>query len=764
MKAEADLESTLEVNLPGPDSPEESRGLGRLRTMLIEMRISILMRLYRFASLSLSSVLFLWFPGPYHLYTQLGLIFLVLSTAVLFIFLYEHFWEKTNTISLLILVEIVGISTLLAFTGGFSGPFLWYALNPFIVASASFSFTLAWLVLAVLFATTFISEQYFYFANMVQPAMLFPGYHPILNLVVIALIIHLYARMHMMMSERLMERSSQQRELMSAQENLSANYQVFKGLSNFQREVVSYSYSRDIYQTLVNTVLNIFPLRQAAILIPPPDFQPRPQHLEDESNETSSDFQVISPDSDKNGPKTDLIRQELERRWRELASAAAKKPLISENRRWIALPLRGQDKAITAVFIGWLKPGINPLLFAENLYLFIRFTEQTTEWLSMFKQKERVLQHISAVYEAVETVSSQNDPRVVIDLFASYARALTDCDKTIFWMANTGDGQSDEYYPIYSVKGPRDTFPEEQWQATLLQVWAEMQNRQEPVSVDLEPESDEKARLISVPVKTGSHCFGMLACMQSNYTFSTDEVIQILSVLADLSAIAVVRTRAEMFAEQLLVIDEQKRIANEIHDNISQNLFSIVYSIDALSRETNSIMNQPHQETLKDIKNLSAETARELRALIYRLNPREEANETFISEVAGYLKKMARMNDIEIKHTFSGSTEYLNPAICRNLYRIIKESTGNALRHGNCTEILVHLDITPFRTLLKVSDNGNGFDVQSSIDLYSSGNRLGIVNMRELALSLQGNLNIDSKPGRGTEVTCLIPTTPVSVE
>jgi len=382
----------------------------------------------------------------------------------------------------------------------------------------------------------------------------------------------------------------------------------------------------------------------------------------------------------------------------------------------------------------------------------------------MFKQKERVLQHISAVYEAVETISSQNDPRVVIDLFASYARALTDCDKTVFWMLNTGDEQDDDNYPIYSVKGPRSTFPEEQWQTTLLQVWAEVQNSQEPLSVDLDPESEEKARLICVPVTTGSHCFGMLACMQSNYTFSTDEVIQILSVLADLSAIAVVRTRAEKFAEQLLVVDEQKRIASEIHDTISQNLFSIVYSIDTLSRETNPFLDQPHQEILKDVKNLSAETARELRALIYRLNPREETNETFINEIAGYLGQMARMNDITIKHTVTGSTEYLNQVICRNLYRIIKESTGNAMRHGKCTEILVHLDITPFRTLLKVSDNGDGFDVQSSIDLYTSGNRLGIVNMRELALSLQGNLNIDSKPGRGTEVTCMIPTTPVSVE
>jgi len=65
---------------------------------------------------------------------------------------------------------------------------------------------------------------------------------------------------------------------------------------------------------------------------------------------------------------------------------------------------------------------------------------------------------------------------------------------------------------------------------------------------------------------------------------------------------------------------------------------------------------------------------------------------------------------------------------------------------------------------LKVSDNGKGFVVLNSLDLYTSGNRLGIVNMRELALSLQGTLTIDSKPGMGTEVTCSVPTSPVAVE
>ena len=219
-----------------------------------------------------------------------------------------------------------------------------------------------------------------------------------------------------------------------------------------------------------------------------------------------------------------------------------------------------------------------------------------------------------------------------------------------------------------------------------------------------------------------------------------------------------------MFAEKLLIVDEQKRIANEIHDSISQNLFSIVYSIDTLARQVGGSLRQDYRDMLQDIKSLSAETARELRSLIYRLNPRENVNDSFVEEAGTYLEKMGRMNNIEINYTVDGSTEYLNPAICKVLYRILKESTGNAVRHGRCSEIIVHMEITPFSSILSVSDNGKGFDVQSSLDLYSSGNRLGLVNMRELAIALQGTLKINSKPGRGTEVVCHIPTSPVSVK
>ena len=748
---------SMEYNELHKGAHERGSFISRLFNIFTEMKIESILRVYRLASFTLSAALFLLFPGDFPLTFQLTLLFLLMAISALMVLLYEHYWKYSKVMTLLILAELLGISLLLAYTGGFNGPFLWYALNPFIITTAFFTFPVSWLYLFVLLAGTFSWKTYLYGGTLSITEIISTNYYQTINLVVIVMIMHLFARMHINLAEQSQEKKSQRMELLSAYQSLSSNYEVFQGLSNFQREVVSYKNTKDIYTTLIDTLTNIFPFRKACVLVPQ-------NNIDIRKNKNLQTLKMLCSTQGEALSSIDSIIEEIDERWDELARLGTKKVLIGRNRSWVALPLHGEKKSIKAVFVGWISTKVNPLSFAENLSLFIKFAEQTTEWLSMFRQKERVLQHISSIYEAVEAASSQNNPRQVIDLFASYARALTDCDKTIFWMENVSSTDKDDYHPIFSVKGPHDYYPEEEWRSSLLQVWSTVHDDKIPVEMELNSNGSNPARLICVPVRSGEQCLGMLAGIHSKNTYSTNEVKQTLSVLADLGAIAVERSRADMFAEKLMIVDEQKRIANEIHDSISQNLFSIVYSIDTLAKQVGGSLRQDYREMLQDIKSLSAETARELRALIYRLNPRENVNDSFVEQTKTYLEKLGRMNGIEINYSFEGSTEYLNPAICKVLFRILKESTGNALRHGKCNEIIVHLDITPFYSLLNVSDNGKGFDVQSSLDLYSSGNRLGLVNMRELAIALQGNLKINSKPGRGTEVICHIPTSPVSVQ
>jgi signal transduction histidine kinase len=394
--------------------------------------------------------------------------------------------------------------------------------------------------------------------------------------------------------------------------------------------------------------------------------------------------------------------------------------------------------------------------------LYSALHEQSRRLQQQQRQAEKTLRHISSLYEAVETISSRDDPREIIELFAAYAKALTGCEKIIFWMEPLQDKKTgEEQNFIYTVKGNRSIFPDELWQPGLLQAWSEIRESPRLVVRDIKDASREEAgQLICIPVKSRSRCFGMLAALQSRKSENTDEIMPTLSFLADLSAISIERNISEQFADRMLLVEEQKRIANEMHDSISQNLFSIVYGLDVIVKKVDYLPAE-HRQALCTIRDAASQTARELRMLIYRLSPRHRGDSTFVQEISNYLDGLGTLNEVYIEFNQTGREEYLTSPMRRAFYRIIKEATGNAVRHGKCSALTVTLEMGPYCSSLKVADNGRGFDISLYKETDESG-KLGLVNMRELAFSLQGTFNIESTIGQGTVVTCSVPASPVS--
>lgn len=391
----------------------------------------------------------------------------------------------------------------------------------------------------------------------------------------------------------------------------------------------------------------------------------------------------------------------------------------------------------------------------SRLYFILK--EQSQKLQLQQRQAEKTLEHISSLYEVVETITSRDDPREIIDLFAAYAKALTGCEKVIFWMENLRCKKTgEEHNFIYTVRGDRSFFPDDLWQANLLQAWSEIKEYRRVVIGDIKDYSrGVNGQLICVPVKSRSCCFGMLAALQSQKLPNLDEIMPTLSFLADLCAISIERNMSEQFTDKLIVIEEQNRIANEIHDSISQNLFSMVYGLDVIVRKVDYLAVE-HREILTTIRDAASQTAKELRLLVHGLSPRHRGDDTFVQEVRTYLDGLASLNNVSIDFQITGKEEFLNPAMRRAFYRIIKEATGNAVRHGKCSEIKLDLEMSPFGSNLKIADNGKGFDV-SLFKEIDENSKLGLVNMRELTFSLQGVFTIDSKIGEGTVITCSVP-------
>lgn len=210
--------------------------------------------------------------------------------------------------------------------------------------------------------------------------------------------------------------------------------------------------------------------------------------------------------------------------------------------------------------------------------------------------------------------------------------------------------------------------------------------------------------------------------------------------------------KAHAEAEQLLVVQEQNRIANEIHDGVSQHLFSIVYALHSLSRQQARISDPDIQEQLQLISETATGAAQELRASIYRIKPNQRTNEAFIATLSAYLDDLVKLNDVRVNFAATGNEDSVSPALRQAITRIIKEAVANAIRHGHCSTIDIELAMLPGTTELEIVDDGVGFEPNAS-----SERGLGLSNMAELMRSFNGSFHIEGLPGEGTCVSCRIP-------
>ncbi len=708
---------------------------------------------FRYASLFLTSFIFLIGRFPMETAYKLLLCGLLFILATVSVQIYRRYQENIRVVKNLTLAEAFGITLLAIFTGGLASPFVLYFMNPLVMASLHLPLIYTWAFLGLFLSWTLLIEGFFQETLLSFSALLSSHIDILLVLILLTLVVQIFARIYYTLSEQSQQLEIQQEELLASFLDLTENHQIIEALSEFQRESVSYKREEDILSRLATVSSFVFPFKKSGVL-----YLDYP--LDPDSTRPFESYTLITGHKEETLQEQNMVHELRERR-EELFSRQT--PFTGRDRSWLAMPIRLEKGQIIAIFIARMRETANPGKYPETLGLFINFTEQVIESLRSFKQTEETIYHLSSLYEAVETISSREDPREIMDLFSTYAWKLTKSEKVIFWIDQLETEQGGRSQAsVYSVKGQSELFPEESWQGTLLEAWAAIKDNPAPSFHSLgDEEGNLLGEMICVPVKSHSRCLGILAALQSRQrSFHREETLQKLSFLADLSAISIERMVTEVFTDKMLVLDEQKRIANEIHDSISQNLFSIVYGLQSVTRQVGELKPEL-QEQLSAIQEVAGRTSKELRLLIYRLSPRKRGDDTFVAELRSYLNGLSHINNTPIDFRVEGTEEYLNPSMRGAFYRIIKEATGNSIRHGGPRKLEVTLKMSPFAAALTIVDDGQGFDAQAfQENEHLEG--LGLINMRELAHSLQGTFKLRSAPGEGTSISVRVPTSPVS--
>lgn len=257
----------------------------------------------------------------------------------------------------------------------------------------------------------------------------------------------------------------------------------------------------------------------------------------------------------------------------------------------------------------------------------------------------------------------------------------------------------------------------------------------------------ELTGFLGVPVRRGADVLGIIFVANKRSGEFTDRDEELLTLFAAHAAIALSNARLYERSREASVLEERARLARELHDAVSQRLFSIRAHARAAEM---LVVKDPARASaeLATIADLGAQAHAELRAVIDGLAPPE------LDGLADSLRRYAllagRAHGVKVRVT-AGELPELGPQVQAAAFRVGQEALTNALRHAAATEISVALRRTSRRVILEVSDDGTGFDP----DLASGG--LGLASMRERAAAAGGVLRITSAPGAGTTVRLAVP-------
>lgn len=253
---------------------------------------------------------------------------------------------------------------------------------------------------------------------------------------------------------------------------------------------------------------------------------------------------------------------------------------------------------------------------------------------------------------------------------------------------------------------------------------------------------------ISVPIRLGGQVFGIFAIAYRQPRAFGDAQKRLVMALGQRTALAVQNARLFEQAQQAAVLEERQRLARELHDAVTQSLFSASLLADVLPRlfERNPA---EASRRLDELRTLTRGALAEMRALLVELRP-SALEETPLADLLQRLAEAATgRTHLEALTRVSGQYPRQLPAEVRiALYRITQEALNNIVKHARAQHVLVELSYASSgRVTLQISDDGCGFDPEAV-----PAGHLGLRIMRERVTSIGARLRIDSAGGEGTRI------------
>lgn len=209
-------------------------------------------------------------------------------------------------------------------------------------------------------------------------------------------------------------------------------------------------------------------------------------------------------------------------------------------------------------------------------------------------------------------------------------------------------------------------------------------------------------------------------------------------------------------SEEEAIIEERRRIARDIHDGLAQDLAGLRFEVELWHQLVDKEPKKMHTE-LNKLQKLLSKNIREVRRSIFALRPVALEKLGFYPALHQFVEEYAEQNQLHVDLHIEGRQERLPASLEPVLFRIIQEALNNISKHAQANAVWIALNLESSESVkLSVRDNGVGFNPASLSQLFKRGH-LGLRQMQERIVNLNGTFELNTKPGKGTEIAVTVP-------
>jgi signal transduction histidine kinase len=245
-----------------------------------------------------------------------------------------------------------------------------------------------------------------------------------------------------------------------------------------------------------------------------------------------------------------------------------------------------------------------------------------------------------------------------------------------------------------------------------------------------------------------------------HYPFCAGDEVQVLTLGIDITGRKEAEESIRHLTHELMRAQEQerKRISLELHDTVAQELASLKIGLENLRDHSRAIADEKASSQVAVLLEMLQQPLNSIRNLSYNLRPPDLEHLGLVQAIRMHCEEVAARSGLHLDFNAAGvEAARLDYEAAINLYRIIQEGLANARRHAGAENVSIKLVASHPKIILRLEDDGQGFQVAELAASNKPDRRLGLLGMKERVAFLGGEMQLESQLNKGTRIIIEIP-------